>query len=120
MAAPDAHGNVTLLVSNQSFEINPVDIELAIDGQVVVQDEFDVQGDQPPQHNWHQFRLQLADGPHGLVAKSARGQARQQATFEVPDVQTVAVAYWHDRQGERSEPEGYFTVEFQPGQIATM
>jgi hypothetical protein len=99
---------------------NPVDIELSIDGPVVVRDEFDIGGDQPSQHNWHRFRVRFADGRHGFVAESNRGQARHEATFDVPGVQTVAVAYWHDRQGERREPEGYFTVEFQPGPIATM
>ena len=40
--------NVTLLVSNQSFDIDPVDIEISIDGQAIVQDALDVQGDQLP------------------------------------------------------------------------
>jgi hypothetical protein len=39
-------GAFVLMVSNQSFVLNPVDIEARIDDRIVVQDEFDVTGPQ--------------------------------------------------------------------------
>ena len=119
MPTQDPHGNVTLLISNQSFDVNPVDIKVSIDGQVVVQDKFDVQGDQPPQHNWQQYHLRLEDGPHSLVAKSKKGQAQLHTTFEVVGRHTLTIAYWHGRSA-KSKPEEYFTVESGPRGAATM
>ena len=117
-AAPP--GTVALLVSNQSFDVNPVDIAISIDGQAVVQGEFDVQGDQPPQHNWRRYDLQLEDGAHALVAKSSKGQAQQHTTFQLPGVRTITIAYWYGRRSARSKSEGYFTVQAGPDQPATM
>lgn len=121
MAAPVAHGNVTLLVSNQSFDHTPVDITVTIDGAAIVRDEFAVAGDQPPQHNWRRYLLTLSDGPHSCVATSARGRARARATLDVAGHQTVYIAYWHGRQpGERGLPRGYFTIEGGSHRAATM
>ena len=120
MGAPVARGNLTLIDRNQRFDVNPVDCELRIDALVVAPADPAVGGDQLAQHNWRRYHLQVADGRHSLVAESKRGQARQENTFDTPGVQAVAVAYWHDRQGGRREPEGYFTVEFRQGPIATM
>jgi hypothetical protein len=116
----DADVNTTVLVSNQSFDVNPVDVEICIDGRVVVQDMFDVQGDQLPQHNWQQYHLRLDKGSHSLVARSEKGQAQLNTTFEVPDVHTVTIAYWFGRRSARSMPQGYFTIECGPGQVSTM
>ncbi len=120
MNTQDADGNVTLLVSNQSFDVSPVDIEISIDEQVVVRDKFDVQGDQPPQHNWQQYHLRLDDGPHSLVAKSEKGQAQLHTMFEVAGAHSVAIAYWLNRRSARSKLKGFFTVESEPRQVATM
>jgi hypothetical protein len=116
----DSHGNVTLLISNQSFDVNPVDIKVSIDGQVIVKDKFDVQGDQPPQHNWRQYHLRLEDGPHSLAVDSKKGQAQLRTTFEVAGRHTLAIAYWHGRRSAKSKPEGYFTIESGPREAATM
>jgi hypothetical protein len=112
--------NVTLLVSNQSFDIDPVDIEISIDGQVIVQDEFDVQGDQLPQHNWQQYHLRLNDGLHSLVVKSEKGQAEQQAKFAVAGAHSCTIAFWYDHRSSRSKPKGFFTVRCGQRQVATM
>jgi hypothetical protein len=120
MTTQKVDSNVTLLVSNQSFDINPIDIEISIDEDVVVQDEFDVQGDQPPQHNWQQYHLCLDDGQHSLVAKSEKGQAQLHTMLEVAGACTLTIAYWYDRRSAGSKPNGFFTVECGPGQVGTM
>jgi hypothetical protein len=120
MTRQDTHDNVTLLVSNQSFDVNPVDIKVSIDGKTIVKDKFDVQGEQPPQHNWRQYHLRLEDGPHSLVAESKKGRAQLQTPFEVAGQHTILIAYWHGRRSARGKSEGYFTVESGPRQVATM
>lgn len=118
--APETHENVTLLVSNQSFDVNPVDITVAIDGREVVQDELDVQGDQPPQHNWRQYHLRLEDGPHSLDVRSKKGQAQLHTTFDVAGRHTLGIAYWHGGRPGQGKRGGHFTVESGPRPIATM
>jgi len=116
----DMGDNVTLVVSNQSFDIDPVDIEISIDGQVIAQDEFYVQGDQLPQHNWQQYHLRLNDGLHSLVVKSEKGQAEQQAKFAVAGAHSCTIAFWYDHRSSRSKPKGFFTVQCGPRHVATM
>ena len=106
MLEQDPDGNVTLRVSNQSFDVNPVDIAIAIDGELVVRAEFDVAGEQPAQHNWQTFRYRVPEGRHSLVASSTRGRARLEADVEVKDHVVVAIAHW-DRAGARGD--GFFT-----------
>jgi len=120
MIPQEAPGTVALHVSNQSFEVSPVDIAISIDGQTIVQGEFDVQGDQPPQHNWHRYDLRIEEGPHELVAKSSKGRAQLRTSFEMPGVQTITIAYWCGRRQPGKESEGYFTIEFGSNQAATM
>lgn len=120
MTKQDAHDNMTLLVSNQSFDVTPVDIKISIDGQVIVKDDFDVQGDQLPQHNWQRYHLRIEDGSHSLAAESKKGKAQERITFEVSGLHTVTIAFWHGSRSVRSKPEGYFTVESGPRQVATM
>lgn len=119
MTTAGEHGNVTLLVSNQSFELNPVDIEISIDGEAVVRDTFDVEGDQPPQHNWSRYLLQLEDGRHRLAARAGE-QAELDTEFDVAGKHTIAVAHWYSSRTAGAPPKGYFTFESQARPIATM
>jgi hypothetical protein len=118
-AAAEEH-NVKLLVSNQSFAVDPVDIEISVDGEVVVRENFEVAGDQPPQHNWREFHLRLEPGTHSLTATANDG-AELETTFEVTGDHTLAVAHWADEsRAAGTEPKAYFTVESEPRPIAMM
>jgi hypothetical protein len=64
-AAP-ATSPVTLYISNQSFDDPSVTMTVTIDGTVVADQEFNVEG----QHNWITFDLDLPAGDHSLVAVS--------------------------------------------------
>ena len=85
----DPTGNFTLYVSNQSSEVNPVDITVAIDGQVLVDKSFEVGSG----HNYDHIVLRLPPGTHTLVAYSEKGEARVERSFEVTDEQTAFVDY---------------------------
>jgi hypothetical protein len=120
LSAAAEQPNVTLLVSNQSFAVNPVEIEISLDGEVVVRDTFDVAGDHAPQHNWREYGVRLEPGTHDLVATASDG-AEFATTFDVADDHTLAIAHWaEEARGRGTEPKSYFTVESQPRPIATM
>lgn len=84
--------DLILYVSNQSFEHAVVGIVVAIDEVVVVDQEFDVEG----QHNWIQFPIVLPPGEHTLTATSSTGATIAQPV-PVPDGERrwVVVDYWY-------------------------
>lgn len=80
--SPDLDDNVlennfTLTVSNQSFDIDPVDILVKIDGKTVIDDEFLVK----QQHNYHHFEFALEPGLHTLYAESTKGKYQLNEEF---------------------------------------
>lgn len=95
-------------------------MEVRVDGEVVASGEVSVGGDQPPQHNWRRTPLTLAPGPHTLIATSGKGEARAEATFDVPATRSVVVAFWHGRPPGSDVPGGLLTVEVGGAPAATM
>lgn len=86
-------GEVKLWVSNQSFEDDPVDIMVRLDGIPVVSDAFLVEG----QHNWQGFMIGgLAPGDHTVTAESDTG-ATGTWTFTLPadEPRWLVVDYWY-------------------------
>jgi hypothetical protein len=87
----DEHGNFTLYVSNQSFDIAEVDIRIEIDGLVAVDDTFAVEN----QHNWVEFVFDLPKGEHVIEAMTERGGARLSRHFTVTKQHWAVVDYWY-------------------------
>ena len=87
----DKDGNFVLVVSNQSFAVNPVDICIKIDGILVVDDFFDV-GDQ---HNFIPYVLKLAKGKHKISVSSGKGQASLEQEFDIIDKHWGSLFYWY-------------------------
>jgi hypothetical protein len=81
----------TLYVSNQSFDDDPVRITISIGGEVVVDDEFAVEG----QHNWVEFTPDIEPGHHTLIATSDTG-AEFTVDLELPEGEPrwAVVDYW--------------------------
>jgi hypothetical protein len=120
MLGEKALNNVTLVVSNQCFDVNPVDIRVSIDGDMVVDDEFDVQGEGIAQHNWQRYSLQLPAGDHRLLAASKRGKARLETSLQVGDALLITLAFWCERDKLQGKVRRFITVDIgqQPvGQI---
>ena len=97
----DPDGNVVLYVSNQSFEIDPVDVVVAIDGEPVIAEEFAVAN----QHNWKKFVLRLSPGRHTLTARSGRGAATLETSFVVKGAHWAVLDYWYYSEAYGSPPE---------------
>ena len=85
------NGNFVLYVSNQSFAKPHVDITIRIDGKIAVTDQFAV-GDE---HNWTEYRFELAPGIHHLTAVSPDGHARFAGTFRLKKSLHGVVNYWY-------------------------
>lgn len=90
-----------LYVSNQSFEVDPVDIMVFVDDLQVVCSDFEVQG----QHNWILFELGLDPGHHQIRAVGNGGEALLEEEFGLEEEHWAVVDFWTE---EPSEP-GSFT-----------
>ncbi|MBN1430007.1 MAG: hypothetical protein JXB07_16680 [Anaerolineae bacterium] len=83
--------NVTLYVSNQSFALSSIDIQVYIDDGLVVDQNFEVLN----QHNWIKFPLALETGEHRLFASTTVGDASISSTFVVTDQLWAVLDFWH-------------------------
>ena len=90
-AQPHQTPPLTLYVSNQSFDEPTIGIRIELDGDAVVDDAFDVEG----QHNWVRFDPEVTSGSHTLHAVSATG-AESTTDFVIPDGASrwIVVEYW--------------------------
>ena len=90
----DPEGDFVLNVSNQSQELDLVDITVEVDGQVVCQDDF-ANGNL---HEYQRFVLAVGPGKHWLTATSAEGSAVLIESFQVTGKKWAVVSY-HDASG---------------------
>ena len=100
-ASPTARQELfTLYVSNQSFEDPNVQITISIDGVVVVDRRFAVEG----QHNWIAFEPEILPGDHILTARSSTGADKTvEFTLEPGKPRWAVVEYWwYPRAGPRA------------------
>jgi len=76
---PQLVNNFILTVSNQSFDIDPVDIVVMIDNKTVIDKEFLVKF----QHNYQTFEFDLTPGTHTLYAESLEGKYTLKEEFTI-------------------------------------
>lgn len=109
-------GNFVLYVSNQSFDMDPVDISIEIDGVRVIERSFEVKD----QHNWKEFALQLTPGSHEIRAHSARGAATLTRSFVVDGKHWAVVDFWYNdgTSGTPTDPMFTFAIDDEPIRFA--
>ena len=96
VATPIAPSNAAvpfhLLVSNQSYDIANVDIDIYIDGLHVVTGTFPVGS----QHTWIPFDFPIAAGEHSIRAVTTKGGVEQTQDFAVNATERWAVVdFWY-------------------------
>jgi len=92
---------VRVRISNQSIQVSPVDITVTIDGNPVVSKNFAVGN----QHRFESFWVDLPEGRHRVIVKSAKGKARREETVTITrKMRWIDVMFWTD-------PAGKFTFE---------
>ncbi len=77
VAIPENMGIFVLTISNQSFDVDPVDIHVKLDNKTVVNKEFFVKG----QHNYQTFEFTLDSGLHTISAKTTKGNYALEEKF---------------------------------------
>jgi len=96
---------VRLWVSNQSFDDDPVQLAISIDGTPVVDHDFEVEG----QHNWIPYDISgLTPGPHSIVASSDTGaQYSGGFTVQAGEARWLVLDYWYHPDSSEGR---YFTL----------
>jgi hypothetical protein len=97
----------TLLVSNQSFDLSEVDIEVRFDGQLAVTGDFHVEG----QHTWIPFDFDLAPGTHQLSVSSEAGDTTLEQTFEMDARKWGVLDFWYYGAGSPDPTPKKFTFQ---------
>ncbi len=99
----------TLRVCNQSKAISPVDIRVAIDGTVVIHEEFVV----GRQLNWKEFEMTLAAGKHRIEVVSRKGGARLAETFLLARRGEADLQFWYYPETHRFATPRQFRFDLQ-------
>jgi hypothetical protein len=80
-----------LYVSNQSFHLSLVDIDIWLDDTHMVTGGFDVEG----QHNWILFDLQMPAGSHSMRAEALDGTVLLNVAVPVPQERWGVLDFWY-------------------------
>lgn len=87
---PDS-ATLHLYVSNQSFDISPVDIDVWLEGTHVVAGGFDVEG----QHNWILFDVAVPAGTRTLHAEGLGGSVSIDEAVAIPAERWGVLDFWY-------------------------
>ena len=87
--------SLTVLVSNQSFDLPTVDISIEIDGKLAISGDFKVEG----QHTWVPFDFEIAPGNHTMKIVSDAGETTLEKTFVMDDRKWIVVNFWYYAAG---------------------
>jgi hypothetical protein len=105
---PKGTGTLELYVSNQSFNIDPVDIVVSLDGKEIIAQDFDVEG----QHNWVRFNIDVPTGSHKLAVTANGGSAQRDLPIEIGTSTLFGVINFWAECGE--QPTGIDRCDVEP------
>ena len=87
-----AEPSFVLFVSNQSFDIDPVDIGIFVDDELAIEGDFLVGS----QHSWHRFDLDLGPGKHTVRAMTSAGDTELVETVDLPEaIRYAVINFWY-------------------------
>ena len=94
--------NFHLYVSNQSFDLDLVDIQVYVDGDLAVAGDFPVGS----QHSWFEFPLQLGPGEHAIRSATEAGDSERVDTVDIADQPRFGVVSFWFYDESSTEPTG--------------
>lgn len=109
-----ANPSFTLFVSNQSFDLPTVDVEVRLDGRLAVTGDFHVEG----QHTWVPFEFDVGPGNHEIAIKSATGDTTLASPFVMDDRKWAVINFWYYKTGSPEPTPQQFSFQVfdeQPG-----
>ena len=98
---------LTVLVSNQSFELPTVDVRVEIDDKLAITGDFDVGS----QHTWVPFDFDLAPGTHTLKVTTETGDVSLEKTFVMDDRKWIVLNFWYYPAGSTEPTPEHFSFD---------
>jgi Rap1a immunity proteins len=116
----DPDGAFTLYVNSQSHKIDPVDVQVEIDGELVISDDFSHDECGIGGHCFRPFKLSLPKGRHRIHVWSKKGATEMMRKFDIQDHDVGVVIYWYHpaHHGQATYRKFEFTTQKGPLQIA--
>jgi hypothetical protein len=118
---PVAPSNVAvpfqIIVSNQSFDHDPIDIDVYVDGVHVITGDFTVGS----QHSFVPFDFDVATGEHTIKVVSKGGGVEKSSSFKINATKRWAVVmFWHYAKPQGGQPADspHFSVDVYDDQPA--
>jgi hypothetical protein len=99
--------NLVVYVSNQSFDIDPVDIDITLDRKPLIEGDFLVEG----QHTWLRFEFDVGSGTHELVAETSAGPASSHRLTTGGATRFVVINFWYYPPGSGDPTGPLFTID---------
>ncbi len=92
-------------ISNQTDEINPVQIRVYIDGEMMVNDSFYVEN----YHNWTRYSKSLSFRIHVIKVVRDKNFSQNTKVFLMHSKQWAVIDFWHEQA--RCEKKNFFTID---------
>ncbi len=105
---------VTIYVSNQTGELDPVNIMPSVDHRNIVNGNFSSGSG----HNWSGYKLALKEGEHQLIVTSDNGDAGLDVVFVLDKPLSLIITYWgknHFQLNISPRPVGFATKSISGG-----
>jgi hypothetical protein len=80
--------------------MEPIDVKVYIDDDIVVEGVFPVRY----QQNWQKYEVELAPGVHIMRIESEAGKASMTKRFEVQGPQWGVINYWNQPMDKKKNP----------------
>lgn len=102
------NGNFSIYVSNQSSDLDPVDLKITIDGKPAIKQEFFfINGS-----NHIKFQFQLDNRDHIFSVSSINGNVSKDTTFTLPATPYSLVTFWYIPAHNGYVEYKYLSVQF--------
>lgn len=99
-----------LYVSNQTNTINPVAVRISLDGEVMVNQEFEYLDG----HNWILLELEIVPGEHELLAVAPEVGVELRENFEMDGERWAVVDFWAEPVGHGPGPRFTWLIQAEP------
>jgi len=82
-----------IYVSNQSGSVDPVDIKIYIDDELLIDKEFALDTG----HSWYRHKFEKPKGSIQIIAHTERGETTLDAVIPFPKNKFIVIMFWGNR-----------------------
>jgi hypothetical protein len=96
-----------LILNNRSFDLDPVDVRVQIDGEQVAEQDLPLRATQV----YFTYELQLTPGTHLVRALTSKGQVTFEETFDIGWKRWALLTFHYNAETHQDPKPAHFTWE---------